>query len=87
MMRHRTDLPAVEPQPWAALIPSDSFSARLATYRDVLVWDDDYVSLYKASRKGRPSLPPSLVVSRRGRQHLSGLLGGRQGKASSTLGA
>ncbi len=62
MMRRRSDLPAVEPQPWAALIPPDSFYARLAEHRDVLVADDEYAPLYKPSRKGRPSLPPSLVV-------------------------
>ena len=62
MMRRRSDLPAVEPQPWAALIPPDSFYARLAEHRDVLVADDEYAPLYKPARKGRPSLPPSLVV-------------------------
>lgn len=62
MMRHRSDLPPVDPQPWAALIPSDSFYARLAAVRDVLVDDDLYQSLYKDSAKGRPSIPPSLVV-------------------------
>jgi transposase len=62
MMRHRSDLPPVDPQPWAALIPPDSFYARLAAVRDVLVDDDLYRSLYKDSAKGRPSIPPSLVV-------------------------
>jgi transposase len=62
MMRHRSDLPPVDPQPWAALIPPDSFYARLAVLRDVLVDDDLYRSLYKDSAKGRPSIPPSLVV-------------------------
>src|ERR687886_2505484 len=62
MMRRRVDLPPAEPQPWAALIPPESFYARLAAYREVLVTDEDYVPLYKDSRKGRPSLPPSLVV-------------------------
>ncbi len=62
MMRHRSDLPPVDPQPWAALIPPDSFYARLADVRDVLVDDDLYRPLYKDSSKGRPSLPPSLVV-------------------------
>lgn len=62
MMRSRSDLPPVDPQPWAALIPPDSFYARLATVRDVLVDDDLYRPLYKDSVKGRPSLPPSLVV-------------------------
>jgi transposase len=62
MMRSRSDLPPVDPQPWAALIPPDSFYARLAEIRDVLVDDEVYRPLYKDSRKGRPSLPPSLVV-------------------------
>ena len=62
MMRHRSDLPPVDPQPWAALIPPDSFYARLAAVRDVLVDDEFYRSLYKDSAKGRPSIPPSLVV-------------------------
>jgi transposase len=62
MMRHRSDLPPVDPQPWAALIPPDSFYARLAEVRDVLVDDELYRPLYKDSPKGRPSLPPSLVV-------------------------
>jgi hypothetical protein len=62
MMRHRSDLPPVDPQPWAALIPSNSFYARLAGVRDLLVDDQTYAALYKASPKGRPSLPPSLVV-------------------------
>lgn len=61
-MRSRSDLPPVDPQPWAALIPPDSFYARLAEVRDVLVDDDVYRPLYKDSAKGRPSLPPSLVV-------------------------
>jgi transposase len=62
MMRHRSDLPPVDPQPWAALIPFDSFYARLATVRDLLVDDELYRPLYKDSPKGRPSIPPSLVV-------------------------
>jgi hypothetical protein len=62
MMRSRSDLPPVDPQPWSALIPPDSFYARLAQVRDVLVDDDLYRPLYKDSAKGRPSLPPSLVV-------------------------
>lgn len=62
MMRHRSDLPPVDPQPWAALIPSDSFYARLAEVRDLLVDDDLYRPLYKDSPRGRPSIPPSLVV-------------------------
>jgi transposase len=62
MMRRRSDLPPVDPQPWAALIPPDSFYARLADVRDVLVDDEVYRPLYKDSAKGRPSLPPSLVV-------------------------
>jgi transposase len=62
MMRRRVDLPPAEPQPWAALIPPESFYARLAAYREVLVTDEDYVPLYKDSGRGRPSIPPSLVV-------------------------
>jgi len=62
MMHHRSDLPPVDPQLWAAVIPSDSFYARLSMVRDLLVDDQTYASLYKASPKGRPSIPPSLVV-------------------------
>src|ERR1044071_1482594 len=62
VMRRRRDLPAVAPQPWAALVPPDSFYARLAGLRDVLVDDEPYAPLYKDSRRGRPSVPPSLVV-------------------------
>ena len=62
MMRRRSDLPPVAPQPWSALIPPDSFYARLAAMRDVLVDDETYAVLYKDSPRGRPSLPPSLVV-------------------------
>jgi transposase len=62
MMRHRSDLPPVDPQPWSALIPPDSFYARLAQVRDILVDDALYRPLYKDSPRGRPSLPPSLVV-------------------------
>jgi transposase len=62
MMRRRSDLPPVPPQPWSALIPTDSFYARLAKWRDVLVDDEDYAPLYKDSPKGRPSIPPSMVV-------------------------
>lgn len=62
MMRRRSDLPPTPPQPWAQLIPADSFYARLAEWRDVLVDDEDYAPLYKNSPKGRPSIPPSVVV-------------------------
>src|SRR3954453_13180566 len=62
MMRRRSDLPPAEPQPWSSLVPADSFHARLAEWRDVLVDDEDYTPLYKDSPKGRPSIPPSLVV-------------------------
>lgn len=62
MMRRRSDLPPVAPQPWSTLIPPDSFYARLAAMRDVLVDDESYAVLYKDSPRGRPSLPPSLVV-------------------------
>lgn len=62
MMRRRSELPPVPPQPWSQLIPPDSFYARLANWRDVLVDDEDYVPLYKDSPRGRPSIPPSMVV-------------------------
>jgi transposase len=62
MMRRRSDLPPADPQPWSALVPADSFYARLAEWRDVLVDDEDYAPLYKDSPKGRPSIPPSMVV-------------------------
>lgn len=62
MMRRRSDLPPVDPQPWASLLPTDSFYSRLAKWREVLVDDEDYASLYKDSPKGRPSIPPSMVV-------------------------
>jgi transposase len=62
MMRRRSDLPPADTQPWSNLIPADSFYARLARWRDVLVNDEDYVSLYKNSPRGRPSIPPSTVV-------------------------
>jgi len=44
------------------MIPADSFYARLAQWRDVLVDDEDYAPLYKDSPRGRPSIPPSMVV-------------------------
>lgn len=62
MMRRRSDLPPTEPQPWSEMIPADSFYARLAKWRDVLVNDEDYAPLYKDSPRGRPSIPPSMVV-------------------------
>ena len=62
MMRRRSDLPLAGPQPWSEMIPADSFYARLAKWRDVLVDDEDYTPLYKDSPKGRPSIPPSMVV-------------------------
>jgi transposase len=62
MMRRRSDLPPTDPQPWSSLVPADSFYARLAHWRDVLVDDEDYAPLYKNSPKGRPSIPPSMVV-------------------------
>ena len=62
MMRRRSDLPPADPQPWAQMIPADSFYARLAKWRDVLVDDEDYTPLYKDSPRGRPSIPPSMVV-------------------------
>ena len=62
MMRRRSDLPPTEAQSWSSLVPTDSFYARLAEWRDVLVDDEDYAPLYKDSPKGRPSIPPSMVV-------------------------
>ena len=62
MMRRRSDLPPTDPQPWSELIPADSFHARLAKWKDVLVDDEDYTPLYKDSPRGRPSIPPSIVV-------------------------
>src|SRR5262249_39620839 len=62
MMRRRRDLPPVAPQSWAVLIPCDWFYARLAQVRDVLVDDESYAALYKDSPRGRPSIPPSVVV-------------------------
>ena len=62
MMRRRSEMPVVPSQPWSELIPADSFYARLAQWRDVLVDDEDYAPLYKDSPKGRPSIPPSMVV-------------------------
>jgi len=62
MMRRRSDLPPADHQPWAQMIPADSFYARLAEWRDVLVDDEDYAPLYKDSPRGRPSIPPSMVV-------------------------
>jgi transposase len=62
MMRRRSDLPPTEAQPWSSLVPTDSFYARLAQWRDVLLDDEDYAPLYKDSPKGRPSIPPSMVV-------------------------
>jgi Transposase domain (DUF772) len=62
MMRRRSDLPPADPQPWSEMIPADSFYARLAKWRDVLVDDEDYAPLYKDSPRGRPSTPPSMAV-------------------------
>src|SRR5215212_6570305 len=62
MMRRRSDLPPIDSQPWSEMIPADSFYARLAQWSDVLVDDEDYAPLYKDSPRGRPSIPPSLVV-------------------------
>jgi transposase len=62
MMRRRRDLPRIAAQSWAALIPADSFYARLAQVRDVLVDDESYAPLYQDSPRGRPSIPPSMVV-------------------------
>lgn len=62
MMRRRSDLPPVAPQSWSELVSADSFYARLSRWRDVLVDDEDYTPLYKDSPRGRPSIPPSMVV-------------------------
>ena len=62
MMRRRSDLPSTDPQSGSELIPADLFYARLAKGRDVLVNDVDYAPLYKDPPKGRPSIPPSMVV-------------------------
>ena len=62
MMRRRSDLPPIDSQPWSGLIPADSFYASLVQWSDVLVDDEDYAPLYKDSARGRPSIPPSLVV-------------------------
>lgn len=62
MMRRRSDLSPADPLPWAEMIPADSFYARLAKWGDVLVDDEDYAALYKDSPRGRPSIPPSMVV-------------------------
>ena len=45
MMRRRSDLPPTDPQPWSSLLPADSFYARLAQWRDVLVDEEDYAPL------------------------------------------
>jgi hypothetical protein len=37
MMRRRSELRLIPPQPWSQLILPDSFYARLAAWRDVLV--------------------------------------------------
>jgi hypothetical protein len=55
VIRCRSDLPPADLQPWSELISADSFYARLARWRDVLVNDEDYASLYKDSPRGRPS--------------------------------
>jgi hypothetical protein len=44
MMRRRSDLPPVLPQPWSSLVAADSFYARLARWRNVLV-DENYAPL------------------------------------------
>jgi hypothetical protein len=36
-MMRRSDLPRLPPEPWSELITTDSFYARLANWRDVLV--------------------------------------------------
>src|SRR5215211_161196 len=51
MMRRRSDLPPTPPQPWAQLIPADSFYARLAQWRDVLIDDEDYTPLQRVAMR------------------------------------
>jgi len=43
------------------LVTKNSFYARLADHGDEIVSDDDFAHLY-AERKGRPSIPPSVMV-------------------------
>ena len=55
MIGRRSDLPPADHQPWGVMDPRpDSFYARLAEWRDVLVDDEDYAPLYKDSPRGRP---------------------------------
>jgi hypothetical protein len=59
MMRRRSDLPPVDPQPWSSLVPAVSFYARLANWREVLVDDEDYAPRSTRIPTGlvRPSRP------------------------------
>jgi hypothetical protein len=57
MMCRRSDLPPADPHPWSDLITADSFYTRLARWRDVLVNDENYASLYEDSPRGRASIP------------------------------
>ena len=54
MICRRSDLPPADLQPRSERIPADSFYARLARWRDVLVNDEDYASFDKHSPRGRP---------------------------------
>ena len=54
MIRRRSDLPPADLQPWSELISADSFYARPARWRNVLVNDEDYASFDKHSPRGRP---------------------------------
>jgi hypothetical protein len=53
-MMRRSEMPPVPPQPWAQLRPPDSFYARLAEWRDVLVDDEE-----RASGAGRSRVQES----------------------------
>ena len=55
-------VPCRPPTVGREMIPADSFYARLAKWGDLLVDDEDYAPLYKDSPRGRPSIPPSMVV-------------------------
>ena len=58
MIRHRNDLSPTEAQPWSSLVPTDLFYAGLADWRNVCSRRrcEDYVSFYRDSPGGRPSL-------------------------------
>jgi hypothetical protein len=64
MICHRSELSPTEAQPCSSLVPTDPFYARLADWRSVCSRRrcEDYVSFYRDSPGGRPSIPPSMVV-------------------------